>query len=289
MAVVLQYPKHEEIPPEREYYVARRPAPPARRSRRRRRLSLLSLLLALLLFGGGFLMGKASAVSQASAGGSSGIPVTGLYTADLSGIIPEKPEAKGASSGTPEEAEWALLLVNGEHPLPEDFTVPELTQLKNGHAIDSRAYPALQEMMDAARAAGHQPLICSSYRTWGKQAQLFEAKTQFYLDQGYAESEAEVQAAAWVARPGTSEHQAGLAVDIVDTAYQLLDKAQEGRPVQQWLMAHCAEYGFILRYPSGKSDLTGVNYEPWHYRYVGQKAAREIMDQGLCLEEYLAA
>ena len=98
-----------------------------------------------------------------------------------------------------------------------------------------------------------------------------------------------MQAAAWVARPGTSEHQAGLAVDIVDTAYQLLDKAQEDRPVQQWLMAHCAEYGFILRYPTGKSDLTGVNYEPWHYRYVGQEAAREIMDQGLCLEEYLAA
>ena len=143
MAVVLQYPKHEGIPPEREYYVARRPDPPARRSRRRRRLSLLSLLLALLLFGGGFLMGKASAVSQASAGGSSGIPVTGLYTADLGGIIPEKPEAKGASSGTPGEAEWALLLVNGEHPLPEDFTVPELTQLKNGHAIDSRAMSAI--------------------------------------------------------------------------------------------------------------------------------------------------
>ena len=157
------------------------------------------------------------------------------------------------------------------------------------NAMAARLEEQVQELKDAARAAGHQPLICSSYRTWGKQAQLFEAKTQFYLDQGYAESEAEVQAAAWVARPGTSEHQAGLAVDIVDTAYQLLDKAQEGRPVQQWLMAHCAEYGFILRYPTGKSDLTGVNYEPWHYRYVGQKAAREIMDQGLCLEEYLAA
>lgn len=157
------------------------------------------------------------------------------------------------------------------------------------NAMAARLEEQVQELKDAARAAGHQPLICSSYRTWDKQAQLFEAKTQFYLDQGYAESEAEVQAAAWVARPGTSEHQAGLAVDIVDTAYQLLDKAQEGRPVQQWLMAHCAEYGFILRYPTGKSDLTGVNYEPWHYRYVGQEAAREIMDQGLCLEEYLAA
>lgn len=289
MALVLQYPKLEEAPPEREYYVARRPKPPACRSKRhRRRLSLLPLLLALLLFGGGFLLGKASAASEASAEGGDGIPVTG--PADLSGIIvPEKPVEKDTAPGTPGGADRALLLVNGEHPLPEDLTVPELTQLKNGHAIDSRAYPALQEMMDAARAAGYQPLICSSYRTWDKQSQLFDRKTQFYLDQGYTQAEAEERAAAWVARPGTSEHQAGLAVDIVDTEYQLLDKAQEDRPVQQWLMAHCAEYGFILRYPTDKSGLTGVNYEPWHYRYVGQEAAREIMAQGICLEEYLAA
>ena len=98
--------------------------------------------------------------------------------------------------------------------------------------------------------------------------------------------EAEEKVAYWVARPGTSEHQAGLAVDIVDTNYQSLDEQQEETPVQLWLMEHCAEYGFILRYPSGKSDLTGVGYEPWHYRYVGEEAAREIMDQGVCLEEY---
>ncbi len=91
-----------------------------------------------------------------------------------------------------------------------------------------------------------------------------------------------------MARPGTSEHQTGLAVDIVDTSYQLLDEAQEGTAVQKWLMTHCAEYGFILRYPTEKSDLTGVNYEPWHYRYVGEAAAREIMERGLCLEEYAA-
>ena len=92
----------------------------------------------------------------------------------------------------------------------------------------------------------------------------------------------------WVARPGTSEHQTGLAVDIVDTSYQILDEGQENTPVQQWLMAHCAEYGFILRYPTDKSEITGVGYEPWHYRYVGVEAAREIMANGLCLEEYLA-
>ncbi|MDY3692539.1 MAG: M15 family metallopeptidase [Dysosmobacter sp.] len=101
------------------------------------------------------------------------------------------------------------------------------------------------------------------------------------------QAEAENQASFWVARPGTSEHQTGLAVDIVDQNYQLLDEKQENKPVQQWLMAHCTEYGFILRYPTGKSEITGIGYEPWHYRYVGLDAAREITEQGLCLEEYL--
>lgn len=325
MAVVLQYPRIEA--PEREYYVARRPAPSARRAQRRRRHFLLfPILLALLLFGGGFLLGKASAAPEPPLAGTGGVLAASLSPAKPDSITPEKPTAKGSASAAPgssldstggppaaglslakpdgivpetptakdaagaaDSADWALLLVNGEHPLPEDFTVPELTQLKNGHAIDSRAYPSLQAMMDAARAEGLQPLICSSYRTWDKQTKLFEAKTQLYMNQGYSRTEAEEQAAQWVARPGASEHQMGLAVDIVDMSYQLLDEAQEETAVQQWLMAHCAEYGFILRYPTEKSALTGVNYEPWHYRYVGQEAAQAIMEQGICLEEYPAA
>lgn len=86
---------------------------------------------------------------------------------------------------------------------------------------------------------------------------------------------------------GTSEHQLGLAADIVAADYQVLEEEQENTPEQQWLMAHCQEYGFILRYPRDKQGLTGVGYEPWHYRYVGVEAAQEIMSQGLCLEEYL--
>ncbi|WP_298021520.1 D-alanyl-D-alanine carboxypeptidase family protein [uncultured Dysosmobacter sp.] len=232
--------------------------------------------------------GTASAAPGSSSDGTGGIPAASLSPAEPDSIVPEKPTAADVAS-TASSTDWALLLVNGEHPLPEDFTIPELTQLKNGHAIDSRAYPSLQAMMDAARAEGLQPLICSSYRTWDKQTKLFEAKTQFYMNQGYVRTEAEERAAQWVARPGTSEHQMCLAVDIVDMSYQLLDEAQEETAVQKWLMAHCAEYGFILRYPTEKSTLTGVNYEPWHYRYVGQEAAQEIMEQGICLEEYLAA
>ena len=182
---------------------------------------------------------------------------------------------------------WNLLLINAEHPLDDDYLVPELTTLSNGHAIDMRAYPALQEMMDDARVAGLDPLICSSFRTEEKQEELFNAKVQSYLDEGLTQAQAQERAAGWVQRPGTSEHQMALAVDLVDASYQLLDEAQEETPVQVWLMEHCDEYGFILRYPTDKSDITGVNYEPWHYRYVGVEAAQEIMERGICLEEYI--
>jgi len=248
-------------------------------------------LAGALLFAMGFLLGKASAVSvEAGTPGGDKTPAAVAGSASAAGgIVPEPPVAGGTQAEPAQSGEdWALRLVNWEHPLPEDFQIPKLTKLRNGHAIDSRAYPALQAMMDDCRAEGLRPLICSSYRTGEKQKELFERKTRYYLNQGYGQAEAEKQAAQWVARPGTSEHQVGLAVDIVDTSYQLLDEAQERTAVQKWLMAHCAEYGFILRYPTEKSALTGVNYEPWHYRYVGEAAAREIMDQGICLEEYLA-
>ncbi|MEI3348178.1 MAG: M15 family metallopeptidase [Dysosmobacter sp.] len=190
------------------------------------------------------------------------------------------------SAASSQEDAWQLRLVSAAHPLPEDFEVPELTKLRGGHAIDSRAYPALQQMMDDCRAAGLNPVICSSYRTYDKQEELFRKKVNTLLKQGYSQEEAETEAARWVARPGTSEHETGLAVDIVDKSYQLLDEKQAETPVQQWLMAHCAEYGFILRYPVEKSDLTGIGYEPWHYRYVGVEAAKEISERGICLEEY---
>ena len=171
-------------------------------------------------------------------------------------------------------------------PLAEDYQLT-LTQLKNGQAVDERCYPDLQEMMDACRADGLEPLICSSYRTWEKQEKLYQNKIRRLIDAGVDPELAPEEAGKVVAVPGTSEHQLGLALDIVDTSYQVLDEAQE-TAVQQWLMAHSWEYGFILRYPSDKSDITGIIYEPWHYRYVGRAAAKEIYEQGICLEEYLA-
>lgn len=242
---------------------------------------MLPLVLGLLLFGGGFRLGvfRAAELPMEELEAASSAPESGTP------LVPLDP----SEPAQPEDTAWALLLVNGAHPLPEGFTVPELTQLKGGHAVDSRMYPALQQMMDDCRAAGLEPWICSSYRTREKQEELFQNKVERLLAQGYSEEAAQEEAARWVARPGTSEHETGLAVDIVDKGYQILDEQQEQTPVQQWLMEHCAAYGFILRYPTEKSALTGIGYEPWHYRYVGREAAAAIMEQGLCLEEYEAA
>ena len=265
------------------------------KTRRRRTLPpSLVLALALLIFAAGLGAGWGGAAAHDhTVPEPSGIPAPALAAGALPplrapALETDKPSPSPAAEPAPAGEDWALVLVNFDHPLPDGYSVPELTALRSGHSVDSRAYPALQAMMDAARAAGLQPVICSSCRGWDTQERLFEAEVRNWLGRGYIQQEAEKRAAQWVARPGTSEHQTGLAVDIVDLSYQILDEGQERTPVQQWLMAHCAEYGFILRYPTGKSALTGVEYEPWHYRYVGEAAAREIMAGGLCLEEYLA-
>lgn len=187
---------------------------------------------------------------------------------------------------TQASSDWNLILVNPWNEVPDDYEI-SLTNLPNGHSIDSRCYPALTEMMNACRGAGLHPLICSSYRSQKKQESLFQERIDELRAQGYSKKEARIKAATSVARPGTSEHQIGLAVDIVDQSHQTLDAMQEYTPVQQWLMENSWKYGFILRYPNDKSRLTGIIYEPWHYRYVGPEAAQEIYEQGICLEEYL--
>lgn len=170
--------------------------------------------------------------------------------------------------------------------MPENY-VPTLKHIKNGHAIDERIYEDLQDMMDDCRAEGFSPMICSSYRSMEKQSSLFNRQINEYKTIGYEKDEAEKEAAKWVAIPGTSEHQLGLAVDIVASSDQVLNEMQENTPEQQWLINNSYKYGFVLRYPSDKSEITGIDYEPWHYRYVGKEAAFEMNEKGLCLEEYL--
>lgn len=190
------------------------------------------------------------------------------------------------SSGSEDEEDWALILVNPWHSLPENYEV-SLLQLNDEQSVDERCYHDLQQMMDDCRAAGLSPMICSSYRTVEKQEQLYNEKINELVAQGYSQEDAANEAGQTVAIPGTSEHHLGLALDLVDENHQVLDSSQEETPVQQWLMENSWKYGFILRYPSGKSDITGIIYEPWHYRYVGKTAAAEIYEKDICLEEYL--
>lgn len=178
--------------------------------------------------------------------------------------------------------EWNLMLVNRWNPIPEGFET-ELTELRDGHSIDSRAYPDLQEMFDDARAEGIRPYIYSSYRTTEIQQQLFEDEIATYRNQGYSYEEAKEIAQTWVAIPGTSEHQIGLALDITSENQE----AQDPSVVWEWLEQNSYKYGFIVRYPEDKTKITGICYEPWHFRYVGKDAAKEIHEKGVCLEEYL--
>lgn len=201
---------------------------------------------------------------------------------------PDRPAPSLAlAGGDGENTPWNLVLVNSAHPLPEDWA-PDLTVIDpyTGEEFDSRAIGELNAMLRDMEAQGLHPLVCSGYRSYESQVDIFQSNVEEALSQGYAQDEAEQQASLWVMPPGCSEHQSGLAADIVSQDNQRLDESQDSTPEQQWLHANCQDYGFILRYPRGKTEFTGVNYEPWHYRYVGKEAAREITAQGICLEEY---
>lgn len=186
------------------------------------------------------------------------------------------------------EQDWKLRIVSEAQPLPEDFTV-ETEEAENCYLFDARAAQALRDFLAAGRAAGMDLEVASAWRDWTTQETLFEDKVNRVMSEtGLEREQAEEIAADEVARPGTSEHQLGLAVDIISNDYPWLDEGWADTAEAAWLEEHCAEYGFILRYPPDKSELTGIIWEPWHFRYVGKEAAVYIMENGLCLEEYAA-
>lgn len=212
--------------------------------------------------------------------------LSACQNADNTNQINKENYSQSQKSAKIDKDDWRLILVNQWNHIPNDYQVDTVT-LKNGQSVDRRILNDLQDMMDACRNEGLSPLICSSYRTQEKQETLYNNKVKKYLNEGYSTHSAKEEAVKWVAIPGTSEHQLGLAVDIVSKDYQLLDKNQEATPEQKWLIANCYKYGFILRYPTEKTKLTGINYEPWHYRYVGKKAAKDITTRQISFEEYL--
>ena len=183
--------------------------------------------------------------------------------------------------------EVLMMLVNPWNPLPEGYE-PQLVPIGDGMYLDERAAEPLRKMLEACLADGVMSVPISGYRTQEYQQGLYDNKIARLREDGWPEELLEEEAAKSVAVPGTSEHQLGLAMDILDVNNPNLDITQEWTNAQRWLMKHCWEYGFILRYPNGTTEITGIIYEPWHYRYVGKTIAAAVTESGMTFEEFLA-
>lgn len=185
------------------------------------------------------------------------------------------------------QPDWQLLLVNDWNPLPAGYDSDvSFTTVTGGKQMDSRITDAVEQMLKDASA--YELAVVSAYRPKDEQNTLYWRKVKQYTDKGYSDLEAQKVGGTIVKRPGFSEHNCGLAMDVGGSGDYTLEQTFANTAAYTWLIDHCADYGFILRFPEGKEDITGVIYEPWHYRYVGVEAAKYIMDNDLCLEEYLA-
>lgn len=181
------------------------------------------------------------------------------------------------------EDEWYLTLVNRDRRLPDGYE-PKLAPAIEGspRQLDERCVGQYTAMYNAAKADGCDLTPFSGYRSISLQQRNYENKINRYLDQGYSYLDAARKAATIILPPGTSEHNLGLAMDI-----RCADNWFEDTKEFDWLMEHAQDYGFILRYPKDKQDITKITYEPWHWRYVGVEAAKAMKASGQCLEEYL--
>lgn len=185
--------------------------------------------------------------------------------------------------------DWKLVLINKQHPIPEDysFTLGPIKTIKGEMQCDERIIEDLLAMMQAAYENDGITLgICSPYRDLNWQKVLFNRKIKKYMGKGMSYMDAYALSSQTVTVPGASEHQIGLAVDMVSNTYQTLDAGFGDTDAGIWLKEHCSEFGFILRYPEGKEHITSIEFEPWHFRYVGKEAATIIMEEEICLEEF---
>lgn len=243
--------------------------------------ALLVLLVILLIFGiRGCLSkrnaSKDSSVITAEATGSGGVDTTETTAEEvLPTPTPEPTEPPIPPKPDIDINSWEYILANATHSI-QDYA-PEVAQFEDV-MLDYRIIDAMQAFVDGARNQGLSVIMTSGYRDYYTQTSLFEAKVAEY---------GEEEAATIVAPPGTSEHQTGLAADITDDYYEYMNESLENTELFKWMSAHCHEYGFIVRFPKGKEDITGIMYEPWHYRYVGVEAATYIMENNLTLEEFV--
>lgn len=185
-------------------------------------------------------------------------------------------------ANTNQPLDWKLIIASKEHPIPDDYEV-QLATIEGDLKFDQRAIGELNQLRNAARKAGYTNLwVQSSYRSIETQETLFKNKVNEYKRMGKTEQKAEELANKIVNRAGESDHNLGLAVD-----FNYVEESFKDLSVYKWLCNHAHEYGFILRYPKEKEEITNVSYEPWHWRYVGKEYAKEIKEKGYCLEEYV--
>lgn len=208
-------------------------------------------------------------------------------TGETSEESPESSEADTPDTPQPAaDVPWNLKLVRMEYPMSQVDEPEELADFRNGIQLDARILDAAEAMFSAAEAEGLSPIACSGFRSYQTQLRLFNNKVTREINNGLNEDDAFYSAKTVVALPGASEHQTGLSLDVVAESYQTLDEGIENTDEIKWLYEHCTEYGFIVRYPNSKSSITGIVYEPWHFRYVGKEAAEYIREQDITFEEY---
>ena len=215
-------------------------------------------------------------IAQTTRQQTTAAPVQSTYAYSYAGYNPKMADLSG---------DWRLWLVNRDYILPDGYT-PTLAYSVTGDSsskqLDYRVAPYYNEMYLAAKADGITLTTLSGYRSYNKQKTNFENKINTYLNQGYDKIKATQEAATIILPPGTSEHNAGLAMDIC-SLYESFENSNE----YKWLDEHAQDYGFILRYPKDKQNITKIIYEPWHWRYVGAENAKAIKASGKCLEEWL--
>ena len=197
----------------------------------------------------------------------------------------DPPAFLSAKADVTTERDWRLILVNPDNLIPEGW-VPELTMTKYGYQVDSRIVDDVTALIEGAAKDNVSLLICYGYRTLEQSQQLFEKQIRRQLANGLSQEAAVAEAKRWVAPPGTSDHHTGLALDIVTPEYQVLNHGFYDTPAGRWMAEHCWEYGFVIRFPKDKQEITGITYEPWHLRFVGKEHAAAMHEQNLCLEEY---
>ena len=203
--------------------------------------------------------------------------------------IPSTPQMVEINGVTLDASYSNLLLVNGKNPLPEDYdyegnltTIPQKYIKGSLTQIDKYIWPYLQAMLDAARSENIDIGVWSPYRSYATQKMLFERQVTKQKNNGVPADQAEDKAATIVARPGTSEHNTGLALDI-----NCANDSFENTAAYKWLKENAENYGFIMRYSADKQDKTGVIHESWHWRFVGINVAKEMNRLQMCLEEYV--